>query len=119
MRVALIGAELEENLGLRYIASSLESKGHDTEIVPFNSPADLEAAVGQIVGTGAEIAGLSMVFTSRAREFCDLAAALRSAGFRGHIIAGGPFASFNCDALLNEFPAFDSVALAEGEELVC
>jgi hypothetical protein len=28
MKVALVGAELEENLGLRYIASALEHRGH-------------------------------------------------------------------------------------------
>ena len=28
MKVSLGGAELEENLGLRYMASSLESSGH-------------------------------------------------------------------------------------------
>ena len=39
-KVALIGAELEENLGLRYMASSLESKGHRAEIIPFNSSQD-------------------------------------------------------------------------------
>jgi radical SAM superfamily enzyme YgiQ (UPF0313 family) len=119
MKVALIGAELEENLGLRYIASSLESKGHEIAIVPFNSPADLAPAVEQTAAFAPDIAGLSMVFTSRAREFCDLAAALRRAGCRCHIIAGGPFASFNCETILNDFPAFDSVALGEGEELMC
>jgi hypothetical protein len=29
MRVALIGAELEENLALRYIRGSLEQAGHE------------------------------------------------------------------------------------------
>jgi hypothetical protein len=36
MKVSLVGAELEENLGLRYMASSLESSGHRVEIIPFN-----------------------------------------------------------------------------------
>ena len=119
MNLALIGAELEENLGLRYIASSLEAKGHCVAIVPFNSPRDMDSAVKQTIAFAPDIAGLSMVFTSRAREFCDLAARLREAGFRGHLIAGGPFASFNCEKVLNDFPAFDSVALGEGEELMC
>jgi hypothetical protein len=37
MNLALIGAELEENLGLRYMAPSLEAAGHGCEIVPFNT----------------------------------------------------------------------------------
>jgi radical SAM superfamily enzyme YgiQ (UPF0313 family) len=119
MQVALIGAELEENLGLRYIASSLESKGHSVAIVPFNSEQDMEAAVRQTVALSPEIAGLSMIFTSRGLEFCTLATRLRAAGYKGHIVAGGPFASFNCERLITDYPAFDSVALGEGEELMC
>ena len=119
MNIALIGAELEENLGLRYIASSLEAKGHKVAIIPFNSTQEIQSAVQQTIDFAPAIAGLSMVFTSRGREFCELADCLRTAGFHGHLIAGGPFASFNCEKLLTEFPAFDSVALGEGEELMC
>jgi len=43
MHIALVGAELEENLGLRYIASSLENRGHSTSIVPYNSGETLPA----------------------------------------------------------------------------
>ena len=46
MDIALIGAELEENLGLRYIASSLEAKDHRVAIIPFNAPQDIDEAVG-------------------------------------------------------------------------
>ena len=119
MNVALIGAELEENLAIRYIASSLEVRGHNVEIVPFNAERDTESAVGQTLAFEPQIVGLSMIFTSRGREFCQLAKRLREAGFRGHLIAGGPFASFNCEFLVNEFPDFNSVALGEGEELMC
>ena len=119
MKVALIGAELEENLGLRYIASSLESKGHQVAIVPLNSEPDADEAIRQTLAFAPEIAGLSMIFTSRGREFCRFAANLRQAGYGGHIIAGGPFASFNCEQLVTDFAAFDSVALGEGEGIMC
>ena len=119
MHVSLIGAELEENLGLRYIASSLESKGHTVSIIPFNSEQDMQSAVRQAISLSPDIVGLSMIFTSRGREFCSLAARLRAAGYNGHIVAGGPFASFNCERLITDYPAFDSVALGEGEELMC
>lgn len=119
MRIALIGAELEENLGLRYIASSLEARGHEVAIIAFNTEQDRESAVRETLAFDPQIAGLSMVFTSRGREFCRLAESLRSGGFHGHVIAGGPFASFNCDLLVSAFPAFNSVALGEGEELMC
>src|ERR1035438_37562 len=95
MKVALVGAELEENLGLRYMASALEREGHQAEIVPFNSVHDVASAASQIAALDPEITGFSMVFTNRAREFCELAEAVRNAGYRGHLIAGGAFASLN------------------------
>jgi radical SAM superfamily enzyme YgiQ (UPF0313 family) len=119
MNIALVGAELEENLGLRYIASSLESKGHRIAIVPFNSEQDTEKAIEQTIAFKPEIVGLSMIFTSRGREFCRFAEKVRKRGYSGHIVAGGPFASFNCERLVKDFKAFDSVALGEGEELMC
>jgi len=119
MHIALVGAELEENLGLRYIASSLESRGHTTSIVPYNSDQDASDAIAQILGCQPQIVGLSMIFTSRGREFCGFAEKLRRSGYTGHLVAGGPFASFNSERLVREFPAFDSVALGEGEELMC
>lgn len=119
MKVALVGAELEENLGLRYMVSALERAGHQVEIVPFNSEYDISHAVEKVTAFGPQITGLSMVFTNRAREFCRLAQALRDQGYHGHLIAGGHFASFNCERLIKDFAAFDSVALGEGEELIC
>jgi anaerobic magnesium-protoporphyrin IX monomethyl ester cyclase len=119
MKISLIGAELEENLGLRYIASSLEQKGHSVEIVPFNSEYDILLAVKQVAAFNPMITCLSMVFTSRAREFCNLAQVLRDNGYNGHLNAGGHFAALNCEVLLNDFPAFDSVALGEGEKIIC
>ncbi|MGC1378652.1 MAG: radical SAM protein [Anaerolineales bacterium] len=118
MRVALVGAELEENLGLRYMASALEQKGHEADIVSFNTGYDTRPVVEHIQSLAPEIIGLSMVFTGRAREFCRLATELRTAGYRGHIIAGGHFACLNSKRLLRDFPAFDLVGLGEGEELI-
>lgn len=119
MKISLIGAELEENLGLRYIAAALENRGHDVEIVPFNSKKDIPNTVKQVVAFVPKVTCLSMVFTSRAREFCRLAQALRDAGYIGHINAGGHFASLNSNFLLKDFPSFDSIALGEGENILC
>ena len=119
MHVVLIGAELEENLGLRYMVSALAQKGHTATIVPFNEEAEISNVVNQVTRSAPDIVGLSMVFTGRAKEFCRLAGALRTAGFEGHITAGGHFAALNCTQLLTDFPAFDSIALGEGEYLIC
>jgi anaerobic magnesium-protoporphyrin IX monomethyl ester cyclase len=119
VKVSLVGAELEENLGLRYMASALEGAGHQADIVPFASEYEIPDVVSRILKDKPDIAGLSMVFSGRGREFCHLAQALRQAGYRGHLIGGGPFASFNCERLLRDYPEFDSIALGEGEELIC
>jgi radical SAM superfamily enzyme YgiQ (UPF0313 family) len=119
MKVALIGAELEENLGLRYMASSLEKKHHEVKIIPFNDYYDTSITVEQVLNFSPQMVGLSMVFTTRGKEFCHLSIKLRLSGYIGHIIAGGPFASFNCERLLNDFPSLDSVCLTEGEKIIC
>ena len=118
MKVALVGAELEENLGLRYMAAVLEDKGHQVELVSFNTGYDITAAVEQVTCFAPDITGLSMVFTGRAREFVRLAQALREGGYAGHLIAGGHFACLNAEPLLQDFPAFNSVALGEGEGII-
>jgi radical SAM superfamily enzyme YgiQ (UPF0313 family) len=116
MRIALVGPELEENLGLRYLAASLAKAGHEARIFDFHAPDQVAALVRGIGEYAPQVVGLSMVFTARAREYVCLADALRSAGYRGHVTAGGHFASFHADALLAEFPSLDSIVHGEGEE---
>lgn len=41
MKIVLVGAELEENLGLRYMVSALTQQGHSAVIVPFNEKAEI------------------------------------------------------------------------------
>src|SRR5689334_913657 len=48
--VALVGPEIEENLSLRYIASSLAVAGYTTDIVPFNQEADFPHALARVLG---------------------------------------------------------------------
>jgi hypothetical protein len=119
MRIALVGPELEENLSLRYIRGALEHAGHEAVQIDFNHPADLEKAAQELAQSSAQIAGLSMVFTARARQFVALAERARRLGFRGHVVAGGHFAAFNAEALLRDVPAIDSVACGEGESIMC
>lgn len=116
--IALIGAETEENLALRYIQASLEQDGHRVSIIPFNSRRDIHRVSGLLASCGADIAGLSMVFTSRSGEFADLARGARETGYTGHITAGGHFAAFNAGSLLSDNHAIDSIAIGEGEHIM-
>src|SRR5450755_248485 len=76
-RVALVGPELEENLSLRYLASSLARAGHSSDIVAFNRERDLPRALRAILeprdGSGPPpVVGLSLAFQWRARDFLGL-----------------------------------------------
>jgi hypothetical protein len=117
--VVLVGAELEENLALRYLHGALVAERFDARIIPFDRPSDVDRAAADIVASGARICGLSMVFTRRADEFARLAVRARELGYRGRIVAGGHFAAFHADRLLADVPAIDVVAIGEGERLLC
>lgn len=118
MRIALVGAEYEENLAIRYLWAALEKAGHEVCLIVFNGGQDLEPAASELASSGAELAGLSMVFTLRAAEFALLASRARELGFSGHMVAGGHFATFHAQELLRDVPALDSVGLGEGEKLL-
>ncbi len=118
MKVALIGAEIEENLALRHLHASLIEAGHRPRLFGFSSPADIEPVARAVAAWKPAVAGLSMLFTARSREFVDLARRLRALGFGGHLTAGGHFAAFHAAELLRDQPAFDSIATGEGEELM-
>jgi hypothetical protein len=110
MNIALVGAECEENLALRYIRTALEKRRHRVTQITFNGEADTAAAAECLARSGAGLAGFSMVFTYRAVEFAALGRRSHELGFRGHLVAGGHFAAFNVGAPLGDVPAFDSVA---------
>jgi hypothetical protein len=119
MHIALVGAELEENLATRSLQSALEAQGHRVTQVAFDGPQGLEPAAAFLAGCGAELAGFSMVFTRRAREFASLLTRCRQLGFRGITVAGGHFAAFHPEQLLQAVPALDLVAVGEGESIMC
>src|SRR5580765_5121387 len=115
--VALIGPELEENLSLRYLAASLAAAGFESRILAYNSEADFASVLGAIAGADEPpfVVGLSMAFQWRAPDFLALAMALREEGYRGHITAGGHFATFAAADLLRDFSALDSICRQESE----
>jgi radical SAM superfamily enzyme YgiQ (UPF0313 family) len=118
MHVALIGAELEENLAVRYLRGALEDAGHEVTQIVFDGPADLERAAAELACSRAPLAGMSMVFTRRALEFVELGKRARALGYAGHITAGGHFAAFNAESLIRDVPILDSIAIGEGEAIL-
>lgn len=116
MKVLLVGPEFEENLSLRYLASALEQAGHVASMARFDSEQYVPGVVKTALECRPAIIGLSMVFQVRAREFFELARALRAAGYTGHITAGGHFATFACEAILKDVPEINSIIRQEGEK---
>jgi radical SAM superfamily enzyme YgiQ (UPF0313 family) len=119
MKVAIVAAEFEENLALRYLWGALIHAGHEVVHVPFNRHQDLEMAALALAHSQATLAAVSMVFTARAREFSALIARVRALGYRGYLVAGGHFATLNAEALLRQAPGLDAVGMGEGEGLLC
>ncbi|HEY4121613.1 MAG TPA: radical SAM protein [Byssovorax sp.] len=116
--VALVGPELEENLSLRYLASSLTAAGFDSEILPFSREHEFGPAIARVVSAPEPpvVVGVSLAFQWRASDFLAFAAALRELGYRGHVTMGGHFATFAAHDLLRAFPEIDSVVRQEAEE---
>ena len=114
--VALLGSEYEENLSLRYLAAAVAQDGVDSVIIPFHDVAAIGRIVGEIRAVAPLVVGISVPFQLRAREFFQLAQALRDEGCTAHITAGGHFATFEYENILRDFPAVDSVVRHEGEQ---
>ena len=116
--VALVGPEIEENLSLRYIASSLATAGVRSELVPFNFEGDFGDVLRAILQAPEPpiAVGISLAFQWRARDFLALAVALRDGGYRGHVTVGGHFGTFAAKEILSDFPEIDSVVRQEAEE---
>jgi len=113
--IALVGPEIEENLSLRYIASALAARGHTSDIVAFNGPADFAPALAQVLAAAPTVVGISLAFQWRANDFLAFILALRQAGYPGHISAGGHFGTFAAAELLADFPELDSICIQEAE----
>jgi anaerobic magnesium-protoporphyrin IX monomethyl ester cyclase len=116
--MALVGPEIEENLSLRYLASSLEALGFRTEILPFNGPGDFVPVLEALTTpeTPPLVIGISPAFQWRAMNFIGLAVALRKRGYTGHITAGGHFGALTWQEILTDFPELDSICRHEAEE---
>jgi radical SAM superfamily enzyme YgiQ (UPF0313 family) len=112
-RVLLVGFQDQDNLGLRYLASSLRSAGHDVHIESFGiETGPLISMAQQWVP---DIVGFSMIFQFMAPDFAQVISALRAAGVSAHFTMGGHYASFAPETLLHLIPELDSVVRFEGE----
>jgi anaerobic magnesium-protoporphyrin IX monomethyl ester cyclase len=116
MHIALVGADLEENLGVGMIAAVGEHAGHSVTVVPFNDAQQRGEALSRVLSLRAQVVGLSIQFQHRSSEFLALAVDLRSRGYAGHITTGGQYPSLAYREVLAGGYGVDSVVLHDGEE---
>ncbi|MFN8548205.1 MAG: cobalamin-dependent protein, partial [Candidatus Eisenbacteria bacterium] len=115
MRAVLVGPEIEENLSVRYLAAALEQAGHQAEVIPFNRTADVGRVTRAVLRRQPPLVGLSLVAQRRYSDYQRLVESLRAGGYRGHIVAGGHFASLRATEVLRDTPGLDTILHHEGE----
>jgi anaerobic magnesium-protoporphyrin IX monomethyl ester cyclase len=115
VRVVLVGAEIEENLSIRYLSAAAQAVGVDTELVAFNESGQQDVACHEILEHDPLVVGISMPFQARAPESLALARRLRDRGYTGHITVGGHFPTIEYENILHNHPSIDSVVRHEGE----
>jgi radical SAM superfamily enzyme YgiQ (UPF0313 family) len=114
IRVVLVGFEDQENLGLRYLSSSLRQAGHETRLVTITDGA--EPLLQVIRDFQPIVVGFSLIFQYLVPHFATLLQRLRAEGVSAHFTMGGHYPSFQPKALLEAIPELDSVVRFEGED---
>jgi anaerobic magnesium-protoporphyrin IX monomethyl ester cyclase len=115
MRVILIGPALEENLSVAYLCSVIRAAGHECSILPFNRAGEIRAVARKVLRRDPDVVGLSLVAQRRYDDFQTLVALLRARGLRGHVTAGGHFASLRAAEVLRDTPGIDTILHHDGE----
>jgi radical SAM superfamily enzyme YgiQ (UPF0313 family) len=111
--VLLVGFQDQDNLGLRYLLSSVRHAGFRGEIATYTAdPGPICETVARIKP---DIVGFSLIFQYMAPEFGRAVEALRTAGSAAHVTIGGHYPSFDYGEVLRRIPGADSVVRFEGE----
>lgn len=116
-RVLLVGFQDQDNLGLRYLMSSVRQAGHIVDIATYQS--DPSTLVARACLEKPDLIGFSLIFQYMAPDFGRVIAALREAGVTAHITIGGHYPSFDFEEVLDRMPGLDSVVRYEGEITLC
>lgn len=109
-----IGYENQENLGLRYIISYLDSQGFNSKLIPF-VPGTFNAVVDAMKKGKPDLVGFSIIFQYTLHEFGELMETLRKQGINSHFTAGGHYPSLRPQNTFAELSNLNSIVLFEGE----
>lgn len=111
--VLLIGFQDQDNLGLRYLLSSVRHAGFTGRIESYSS--NPEVIIELAARLRPDVIGFSLIFQYMAPDFSRVVACLRAQGCRSHITLGGHYPSFDFAEVLRRMPEADSVVRFEGE----
>lgn len=114
LSVLLVGFQDQDNLGLRYLLSSVQKAGFTGRIVTYHS--DPERLVAIVRDDTPTIIGFSLIFQYMAPDFGHVIQALRDIGITAHITMGGHYPSFDYAEVLRRIPVLDSIVRFEGEQ---
>lgn len=117
-KVLLIGAEDEENLSIRYLAAVIEKSGHEAEIAPCSNYEQISEVLKIISKYKPDLIGISIAFQSLSDMFFQLVSKIRKFNYKGHIIVGGHFPTFEFRKILDTQSGIDSVGRFEGERTI-
>jgi radical SAM superfamily enzyme YgiQ (UPF0313 family) len=111
--VVLVGFKEQGNLGLGYLATTLEHVGYRVEVLDVGAPrAEVLAAIRRLDPV---VVGFSLIFQFYVHRFEELARYLRASGVECHFTMGGHFPSLSTAETLALVPQLDSVVRFEGE----
>ena len=111
--VVLIGFKRQGNLGLGYLAATLEHAGYRVEVVDFEESA--AAVLEAVRRLDPVLVGFSLIFQFHIRRFESLARYLRAGGVDCHFTIGGHFPSLSPAETLRLMPQLNTVVSFEGE----
>ena len=111
--IVLVGFQDQDNLGLRYLMSSVRQAGFEARIETFQR--DPTRLVEVITDLQPLAVGFSLILQYMAPDFARVIAALRDRGVACHITMGGHYPSFDYAQVLQRMPGLDSIARFEGE----
>ena len=109
----LIGFQRQGNLGVGYLAATLEEFGYHVEVLEFETPHD--EVLETVRRLDPVVVGFSLIFQFYVHRFEALARHLREGGVTSHFTIGGHFPSLSPAETLSLVPQLDSVVRFEGE----
>ena len=116
-RVALVGRRLEHNdhLGIGYLEAALVASAVQCHVHVLNHIEDVMPIAQAICAQQPDLVGISLQDGGSAVLPLALGELLRRKGYRGHITAGGPFATLARAWLQGRYVWLDSVVRFAGE----